>query len=59
MKLIFISVEIRSHLISSFIFYKEIAGAFKVSQRENVFAAKSGNLSLISGVLMEGTQINC
>lgn len=59
MKLIFISVEIRSHLISSFIYYKEIAGAFKVSQRENVFAAKSGNLSLISGVLMEGTQITC
>lgn len=59
MKLIFISVEIRSHLISSFIYYKEIDGAFKVSQRENVFAAKSGNLSLISGVLMEGTQINC
>lgn len=59
MKFIFISVEIHSHLISYFIYYKEIAGAFKVSQRENVFAAKSGNLSLISGVLMEGTQINC
>lgn len=59
MKFIFVSVEIHFHLISYFIYYKEITGAFKVSQRENVFAPKSGNLSLISGVLMEGTQINC
>lgn len=50
MKFIFIFVEIHNHLISYFIYYKEIAGAFKVSQRENVFAAESGNLSLISGV---------
>lgn len=59
MKFIFIFVEIHNHLISYFIYYKEIAGAFKVSQRENVFAAESGNLSLISGVPDGGRQISC
>lgn len=49
MKFIFISVEIRNHLISCFIHYKEIARALKVAPQENVFAAKSDNLSLISG----------